>query len=178
MANYTKLEEWFIGYGSDIHHYLVYCTGRSPADDLVQDVFVKALKGLHQFEGKSSPKTWLFAIARRVALDDRRRRAIASLLPIRLAKAIKSNVKSPEEVVFIREEVATVNAIVRKLKTNYRDVLLLRIMEDFTVSETAEILNWSNTRVNVTLHRALQQVRERYMKLDGGEELVSTEERG
>lgn len=45
------------------------------AEDLAQDTFVRALRSLHRFEGRSSARTWLLAIARRAVVDDFRRAA-------------------------------------------------------------------------------------------------------
>ena len=40
-----------------------FCGNRSEAEDLVQEVFLQAFRGWHTFEGRSSPKTWLYTIA-------------------------------------------------------------------------------------------------------------------
>ncbi|WP_020385052.1 sigma-70 family RNA polymerase sigma factor [Kribbella catacumbae] len=45
------------------------------ADDLTQETFLRALKGLHRFEGRSSARTWLLSIARHTVADDLRRKA-------------------------------------------------------------------------------------------------------
>ncbi|MET9533630.1 sigma-70 family RNA polymerase sigma factor [Streptomyces sp. NPDC006649] len=45
------------------------------AEDLAQDTFLRALRTLHRFEGRSSARTWLLAIARRAVIDDFRRAA-------------------------------------------------------------------------------------------------------
>ncbi len=74
MDDKARIEQWFTTYGSDIHHFLVYYTGRSQAEDLVQEVFVKALKGSRKYQGRANPKTWLISIARRVAIDEYRKR--------------------------------------------------------------------------------------------------------
>ncbi|ODA70521.1 MULTISPECIES: sigma-70 family RNA polymerase sigma factor [unclassified Streptomyces] len=54
----------------DVRHYVTFL-GADPqsADDLAQDTFLRALGGLHRFEGRSSARTWLLSIARRAVVD-------------------------------------------------------------------------------------------------------------
>ncbi|MCX2928419.1 sigma-70 family RNA polymerase sigma factor [Streptomyces sp. NEAU-W12] len=54
----------------DVRHYVTFL-GADPqnADDLTQDTFLRALGGLHRFEGRSSARTWLLSIARRAVVD-------------------------------------------------------------------------------------------------------------
>ncbi|MEG3627855.1 sigma-70 family RNA polymerase sigma factor [Streptomyces poriticola] len=54
----------------DVRHYVTFL-GADPqsADDLAQDTFLRALGSLHRFEGRSSARTWLLAIARRAVID-------------------------------------------------------------------------------------------------------------
>ncbi|BEL06904.1 sigma-70 family RNA polymerase sigma factor [Actinoplanes sichuanensis] len=53
----------------EVARFLRTLSGESDVDDLVQDTFLRALRSLPDFEGRSSVRTWLFAIARRVAAD-------------------------------------------------------------------------------------------------------------
>ncbi|HEX2130183.1 MAG TPA: sigma-70 family RNA polymerase sigma factor [Actinophytocola sp.] len=53
----------------DVWRFLVYLVGRADAEDLTQDTFVRALGSAHRFTARSQGRTWLLAIARRVAAD-------------------------------------------------------------------------------------------------------------
>ncbi|GAA0636115.1 sigma-70 family RNA polymerase sigma factor [Streptomyces thermocarboxydovorans] len=58
----------------DVRRYVTYLSADpQAADDLAQDTFLRALCSLHRFEGRSSARTWLLAIARRAVIDSRRR---------------------------------------------------------------------------------------------------------
>jgi RNA polymerase sigma-70 factor (ECF subfamily) len=57
----------------DVWRFCAAIVGAAAADDATQDTFIRAWKGVHNFEGKSSAKTWLFAIAKRVCFDADRR---------------------------------------------------------------------------------------------------------
>jgi len=60
----------------DVVRYVTYLSAdRQLADDLAQDTFLRALGSLHRFEGRSSARTWLLAIARRTVVDSLRHAA-------------------------------------------------------------------------------------------------------
>lgn len=61
----------------DVRRYVTHLSGDPQAtDDLVQDTYVRALRSLPRFEGRSSARTWLLTIARRVVADRIRSRAV------------------------------------------------------------------------------------------------------
>ncbi|MET8975576.1 sigma-70 family RNA polymerase sigma factor [Streptomyces sp. NPDC004539] len=69
-------EAWTRALYRDVLRYVVHL-GADPqaADDVVQDTFLRALTALHRFEGRSSARSWLLAIARHAVVDSHRRRA-------------------------------------------------------------------------------------------------------
>jgi RNA polymerase sigma-70 factor (ECF subfamily) len=65
----------------DVVRYVAYLSADpQAAEDLAQDTFLRALRTLHRFEGRSSARTWLLTIARRAVVDDFRRTAARPLL--------------------------------------------------------------------------------------------------
>jgi RNA polymerase sigma-70 factor, ECF subfamily len=160
------ISEWFYLYNKDIYHFLVYYIGSSDVEDLVQEVFIRAIKGFDTFQKKSSPKTWLLSIARNVGIDEIRRRK-----RLRVKKAIwfqdEQNVtETPEDILQLNEDNKLLYQAILSLKANYRDVVILRGIKELTVSETASILNWNENKVRTTYHRALkslQKVREDFL---------------
>jgi RNA polymerase sigma-70 factor (ECF subfamily) len=57
----------------DVFRFLSHLCARDEAEDLTQETFLRALRALPSFAGRSSARTWLLAIARRVAADQIRR---------------------------------------------------------------------------------------------------------
>jgi RNA polymerase sigma-70 factor (ECF subfamily) len=156
LSTEWEIEKWFIDYGDDVYNYLVYYTGSTDVEDMVQEVFIKAIKGMKNFKGLSTPKTWLFTIARYTALDCFRRRKRLKLVSYSDTGNIPEQCYEMDEKLLLDEEVRYLYKAITNLKQNYKDVVLLRGIKGFSPSETAEILKWSETRVNVTLHRALK----------------------
>ncbi|EYT82098.1 sigma-70 family RNA polymerase sigma factor [Streptomyces andamanensis] len=61
----------------DVRRFVTYLAkDAQAADDLTQDTFLRALSSLHRFEGRSSARTWLLSIARRVVADSLRQAAV------------------------------------------------------------------------------------------------------
>lgn len=58
----------------DVYRFLSHLCERGEAEDLTQETYLRALRALPSFAGRSSARTWLLAIARRVAADQIRRR--------------------------------------------------------------------------------------------------------
>ncbi|NHM30042.1 RNA polymerase sigma factor [Bacillus sp. C11] len=152
----NKISEWFYLYNKDIYHFLVYYIGSSDVEDLVQEVFIRAIKGFDTFQEKSSPKTWLFSIARNVGIDE-----IRKSKRLRMKQMIKfwneeTDKETPEKILQLNENNRLLYDSIQSLKANYRDVVILRGIKELSVSETASILNWNENKVRITYHRALK----------------------
>lgn len=164
LTRREHIEEWFVRYSDDIYKFLVYYTRNRDVEDLVQEVFMKAIRGYEKYEGRAQPKTWLFSIARNTAIDHERKKRYLSWLPDTWLKQIKSPDGTPEEIVGKQEENQLLYAAVQRLKPSYREVVILRGIKGLSPSETAEILQWSESKVNTTLHRALKTLQRRLGK--------------
>ncbi|HYK73283.1 MAG TPA: RNA polymerase sigma factor [Pseudoneobacillus sp.] len=156
MSN-TRISEWFNLYSNDIYQFLIYFIGSSDVEDLVQEVFIRAIKNVDNFEEKSSPKTWLISIARHVGIDEirRKQRLRVKNLIFMDSQAI-SQFQTPEDFLNLNETKKDLYKAIRKLKTNYREVIILRGIKELTIEETAEILNWKEEKVRLTFHRAIK----------------------
>lgn len=164
-----EIKSWYLQYADGIHKFLAYYTGTTDVEDLVQEVFIRAIKQYDFFLRNSKPQTWLYAIARNVAFDHRRRRKYIRWIPEEMMRSLKSKEKSPAELLGTNEDLRELYEAINKLKDSYREVLILRGIKDFSVSETAEILNWNESKVRVTLHRAIIQLKKYYLVEEGGQ---------
>lgn len=153
MSNQEKISEWFHQYSDDVFHFLIYRTGKSDVEDMVQEVFVRAIKGVDSFKGNASPKTWLFSIARNLAIDEMKSQKWKRIISFQAFHEPQNDV-TPETLYQESEETQTLYNAIQALKTTYRDVIILRGIKEFTVDETAEVLNWPPGKVRSTYHRA------------------------
>ncbi|MCM3600983.1 RNA polymerase sigma factor [Robertmurraya korlensis] len=152
----NKISEWFYLYNKDIYHFLIYYIGSSDVEDLVQEVFIRAIKGFDTYQQKSSPKTWLFSIARHVGMDEMRKRKRVRMKQKLLFWEEHTEMKTPENILHLNENNRILYQAIQSLKANYRDVIILRGIKELSVSETASILHWNENKVRITYHRALK----------------------
>lgn len=163
----SRISKWIYEYSHDIYQFLIYTLGTSDVEDLVQEVFIRAMRNLDSFQEKSSPKTWLFGIARHVGIDEIRKRQRERAKNYLLMKnGDPGSSKNPGEFLEMSETHQVLYKAIRQLKQSYRDVIILRGIKEMSVNETAEILGWSEGKVRLTFHRAikaLQKEKERFM---------------
>ncbi|ART75589.1 RNA polymerase [Sutcliffiella horikoshii] len=160
MSNKQVISEWFYLYSDDIYHFLFYRLNSKHHDveDLVQEVFIRALKSLDRYKGEASPKTWLYSIARNIAIDAHRKKKRDKwkwLLQVESGRVPESTGKdTPEQLFFVSEEQKKLLNAIRSLKESYQEVLIMRSIKELSVQETAAALGWNENKVRSTLHRA------------------------
>lgn len=155
------------------------CGQREDAQDVVQDTFLAAFKGLKDFRGRARLTTWLYKIASSACIKKRRRKShepkrtlsIDALMPdgsdgerpIQIADW--SRLPADE---FHRKQLReALNAAVAALPKEDRLVLVLRDMEKLSAREAAKALGLSVPAVKSRLHRARLFIRKRLQEYDG-----------
>jgi RNA polymerase sigma-70 factor (ECF subfamily) len=140
------------------------------AQDAVQEAFLSAFKSLDRFDARSQLTTWLHRICVNACLmklrSQRRRpeRSMDDLLPQFLDDGHQRNPSSPwkpvEESGIERQELRDlVRSKIEELPEAYREVLLLRDIEELDTEETARMLGMSLAAVKTRLHRARQALK-------------------
>jgi RNA polymerase sigma-70 factor (ECF subfamily) len=150
-----------------INRYLKRMVGKTEAEDLTQEVFMKVNRSLKQFQGNSSLSTWIYRLATNSALDRLRSRTFRqneqkiSLSDIGdESEADEKDIQTQEKELSaereaIRNEMnVCIREFVDKLPENYRTVIILSELKDLKNQEIAEILGISLDAVKIRLHRA------------------------
>jgi len=161
MSN--EIRDWYNDYHQDIYHYVSYLHRSNDVEDIVQEVFIQAIARQNQFLGKSSVKTWLFAIARNIAIDEWRKRERRKRILNLFKKDLVNENKSFENKLELDEQQKQLVKWIEKLPLSYKEIVILRGIKDLTIQECAAILDWSEAKVTLTYHRAikkLQQIKE------------------
>lgn len=115
------------------------------AADVLQAVYLKVLEGKARFDGRSTPKTWLFATIRRTAAEARRRRWVRALALGRWAgrRPSAAPAPDPETLASERESLCALRAALDALPARQREVLHLVFYEDLTIDEASAVLGIS-----------------------------------
>lgn len=170
--------QWLKLYGDMLYQYaLPRVNNTLIAEDLVQETFLSALKGLEGYKGQSSEKNWIFSILKNKIIDHYRKKAsgpaITTMPDLQLAaedwfndegrwagdKAPRDwhEAENPTE----RKEIQKIiNWCKDHLKTVQQHVFILKYMEDLGADEICKVLNISSSNYWVLIHRARLQMRD------------------
>jgi RNA polymerase sigma-70 factor, ECF subfamily len=136
---------------------------RSELDDLVQEVFVIAYRGMQRFRGDAKLSTWLYRICINVALG-RLRSKSRKPPPILLAEPGREEVATPESsegapdrLMERREDVARVYRALEQLAPKKRIVLVLHEIQGLDIKEIAELVEAPQITVRTRLHYARKE---------------------
>ncbi len=142
----------------------------SDAEDAVQEAFLSAFKALDRFEGGSKLSTWLHRITVNASLmklrarKSRPEKSIEEMLPAFASDGHRHDHKrgwrrTPEQLLADSETARMVRAKIDELPADYREVLILRDLEELDTAAAAEVLGISREAVKTRLHRARQALR-------------------
>jgi RNA polymerase sigma-70 factor (ECF subfamily) len=137
-------------YAPLVHGILLARVPRGEVDDLVQDIFLHALKKLHTLRDAASFGPWIAMIARNRAMDFHRQS--------RTSVEVTEDLRSTEPIAVKANEIL---AIIRALPDAYRETLVLRLVEGLTGPEIATRTGLTPASVRVNLHRGFKLLREK-----------------
>ena len=146
-------------------------TCRSPeeAEDLVQETFLRAFKSWEGFEGRSSPKTWLYTIAMRTCQrmhrlrsgEPRQIESFEELLPSKETELvdIPTGEAGALDVMIRGEARKTVDRVLEDLPMPFRVTIVFKDIAGLSVAETARVLDIKEATVKTRVHRARMLMR-------------------
>ena len=124
------------------------------AEDLTEDTFVKLIARRPRFYGKSTFKTWLYAIARNVALDFQRKSAKLPTVSTEEALTLIADEADVARQYLQTERKLQVHKALKQLNREYRQVLVLIFFEDFQNNQVASIMGKNKKQVENLVYRA------------------------
>jgi RNA polymerase sigma-70 factor (ECF subfamily) len=145
-------------YARMVHGILLARVPPREVDDLVQEVFLKALRQLHSLRDISRFGAWLGTITRNRANDYFRKSTPAQ----KVTEPVSENQVETRTTNDVSEqEAAVILAVVRSLPESFREPLILRLVEGMTGPEIAARTGLTHGSVRVNLYRGMQLLREK-----------------
>lgn len=163
------LDELILRYQHRLLRYLMYLTGnRELAEDLFQETWMRVLVRGAQFRGNSQFVTWLFSIARNLALDSKRRRpAMASFEDMTETGDERWIHYGDEPSAFdycaAVEDARLAEQVIPALTREQREVILLRFREEMPLQEIAAVTRAPLSTVKARLYRGLAVLKSRML---------------
>ncbi|MDO9231344.1 MAG: RNA polymerase sigma factor [bacterium] len=154
-------------YQGKLFAYLFRLIGsRDEAQDILQDVFLKAYRNLQSYDSARKFSSWIYRIAHNEAVNFIKRRALKRFIPWEDIAATKDKLEmmSFEEgadKAWLRKEIGKeVNVALDKMPFKYKQVLVLRYFSDKSYEEISEILGKPMNTVGTLISRAKQKLSE------------------
>lgn len=169
QGDFSAFEELVDKYQGRIYRHLrKIVRDNYQAEDLLQEAFFSAYKGLSSFTGASSFSTWLFRIATNAALMFLRKNTHdyveyndeTASEHQEMMTASPEFISTPLEMLLSMEGKKVLEMAIDDLPIIYRTVMILRDIDGFSLEETSEVLGISIPAVKSRLHRARNIVRE------------------
>jgi len=145
-------------YARMVHGILLGRVRHVEVEDVVQEVFLRALPRVRELRDTSRFGSWLAAIARNLAIDYYRR---SQTRPERPDDASDPDEQPGKFNVSSNREAAEILDCIRSLPEAYRETLILRLVEGMTGPEIASKTGLSPGSVRVNLHRGMNQLRQK-----------------
>lgn len=153
-----------------------FCGNTSDNEDIAQAVFIKVFRALDKFKFESAFSTWLYRIVINESITLAKKRKLKyDFVPLQTTNNdsdeeanvidfIEDKKDNIENQMLQKDTQSIVQKTLAKLKENYRAVLTLRDIEDFSYEEIADMLNISVSQVKICLFRARNKMRELLLK--------------
>jgi RNA polymerase sigma-70 factor (ECF subfamily) len=162
-------------YGSRVFRLMVRMHGRrDEAEDMAQEVFVQVFKAIDQFRGDAKLSTWIYRVAinlsknRTKYLSRRRANQEDELEPLAERSALgeargvtSSELAAPDQIVEGYQLETIVKTCMASLDPEFREVLVLRDVEDLTYEEIGEITGLAEGTVKSRLFRARAMLKQK-----------------
>ena len=157
------------------------CGNAYDADEAAQEAFVAAWRALPNFRGDAKFSTWLYRLTTNAAIDVMRREKRHQTVGDGEMIDLADDADSPQETVERTEQQEAVQKALSTLSEEYREVLLLRYMEELDYAEIAEVLQLPSGTVKSRINRAKAALKTALLKsgnIFGGSSVIHTETNG
>jgi len=176
-GEYRAFDTLYRRYAPRVLGFAFQLTGdRAEAEDLTQEVFIAAFKGMHRFRSQSRVLTWLLSIALRRRRDGQRSSRLETVpYPIEPSSAALSIESTGTGTLDDRIESVALFGAIGQLEAPLRDVFLLVVVQELTYREAAQALDCPLGTIKWRVARALRQVRAA-LTSDSSSDAMSKEE--
>ena len=152
----TEFADIYETYFADVELYLrAICRDEALAEELTEQVFFRALKGLPTFRGDCDIRTWLCAMARNAFVSHQRKEKPSQSIE---ELQIPDSRKTVEEWIVDQEQAMAIHRILHDLPEPYKEVFSLRIFGQLSFGDIGSLFGRTANWACVTYHRARQKI--------------------
>ncbi|MFC3924881.1 RNA polymerase sigma factor [Clostridium punense] len=143
-----------------IYNYLYKITlSKEDAEDITQEVFIKAYNKLYTFERKANFSTWLFKIAVNTLNDNFKKKKVFELEKEEAMMSIKCSERDiPEEALSLKEKKLEVLKLLEGLTLEQKNAIILKYVRGFSYKEIGKVLGVSEESAKMKVYRARKKL--------------------
>ncbi|MBD8036842.1 sigma-70 family RNA polymerase sigma factor [Solibacillus sp. A46] len=162
-----QLEQFVRTHGEELLRLsYTYVKNKEMAEDIVQDVLLKAYEQQDKFRGDASYRTYLYRMTINRSYDYLRSWSYKNTVLTNKIQGIFQVTKSTEQQVFEQNDNRLLGYAVLDLPVKYREIIILFYYKELKIDEIAELLSISDNTVKTRLKRGREKLRK---QLEGGE---------
>ncbi|ATP41597.1 RNA polymerase subunit sigma-24 [Solibacillus sp. R5-41] len=155
-----QLEQFVRMHGEELLRLAVtYVKNTQVAEDIVQDVLLKAFEQQQQFRGESTYRTYLYRMTINRSYDYLRSWSYKNTILTNKIQKIFRGTKSAEQQVIELTENARLGQAILQLPLKYREVIILYYYKEFNIEEIAQLLSKSSNTVKTRLRRGREKLK-------------------
>jgi len=159
-ADSALFEELAVPLFARLYNFACWLTqDRAAAEDLVQETYVKALKGFGTFQPGTNFRAWMYRILRNTFLTSQTGLKAAQLGPLDDQADEPGTSETPESLLLARMEQQSIQSALEELPVHFREVILLCDFEEMSYQEIAQALGIPIGTVMSRLSRARKAMR-------------------
>lgn len=148
-------------YGEIVYKYVFCLTGNEDTtEEIVQETFLVAVKGINKFRGECKISTWLCQISKYIWYKKLKKEKIKKEIPLDILKNTLSIEESIEENFWNKEKKIELFKKLQNFDEDTKNVMYLRIFGNFEYNEIAEIMNKTSNWARVVFFRGKQKLKE------------------
>ena len=157
----TDCEDIYIRYFKDVYKYVLsICKNKTVAEDITQETFFKAIKGIDNFDRKCKMRVWLCQIAKNTYFSYYEREKIYTDLS---DVQEWGKTESFEERLISNEQAFEIHKALHLMDEPYKEVFTLRLFGELSFMQIAELFSKTESWARVTYHRARVKLKEDLM---------------
>lgn len=161
-----KVSELFNRYHKQLYNFFVKLSfDRELAHDLTQSVFLRAMKYRKTFKEGHQFRAWIYQMARNLYADHYRKYNIR-VSDHYTVEEVASRIGAVDERIVADEREKLLYLALYKLAPAQREVLILTRFQQMKYEEVAQVLGCSVGNVKIKVHRAIKQLRDKYLELE------------
>ena len=154
----------FDRYQTPLYNFYAKLTGdRTLSEDLVQEVFLRILKYSRSYQPGTPFRAWIYQIARNARVDHYRKTPKSVAFEPEMAPAVK-----PKDTAQESQETELLHRALMQMPEEKREILILSRFQELKYEEISRLLGCELGTVKTRIHRAIQELRENFRRLEGG----------